>query len=139
EIARNGGSHRYRAHEADANSWERARRPKACALSGNARLRRLVAARLKLQWTPVQIAGWLRREFRVDKDMKISHETIYRSLFIQARRVLKKELVAHLRTNRTMHQAKSASASGQNRGNIIGAASISERPGEVEDRAVPGH
>lgn len=89
EISRNGGSHRYRAHEADANAWERARRPKACALSGNARLRRLVAAKLKLQWAPVQIAGWLRREFRVNKDMQISHETIYRRLFIQARGVLK--------------------------------------------------
>jgi IS30 family transposase len=139
EIGRNGGIHRYRAHEADANAWERARRPKVCALSGNARLRRLVAAKLKLKWAPVQIAGWLKREFRVNKDMQISHETIYRSLFIQARGVLKKELVEHLRTNRTMRQAKSASASGQNRGKIVGAVSISERPAEVEDRAVPGH
>ena len=106
---------------------------------GNARLRRLVAAKLKLQWAPVQIAGWLRREFRVNKDMQISHETIYRSLFIQARGVLKKELVAHLRTNRTMRQAKSASASGQGRGRISEAVSISERPAEAEDRAVPGH
>ncbi|MFL9912844.1 helix-turn-helix domain-containing protein [Paraburkholderia sp. RL17-337-BIB-A] len=96
EIGRNGGSHRYRAHEADAHTWERARRPKVCALSGNARLRRLVAAKLKLKWAPSQIAGWLRREFRVNKDMQISHETIYRSLFIQARGVLKKELVEHL-------------------------------------------
>jgi DNA-binding CsgD family transcriptional regulator len=101
-IGRNGGIHRYRAHEADANAWERARRPKACALSGNALLRRLVAAKLKLKRAPVQIAGWLRREFRVNKDMQISHETIYRSLFIQARWVLKKELVEHLRTTRTM-------------------------------------
>jgi IS30 family transposase len=139
EISRNGGSHRYRAHEADAQAWERAKRPKACALSGNARLRRLVAAKLKLQWAPVQIAGWLRREFRVNKDMQISHETIYRSLFIQARGVLKKELIAHLRTNRTMRQAKNASASGQNRGRISGAISIRERPAEVEDRAIPGH
>jgi IS30 family transposase len=139
EISRNGGSHRYRAHEADAHAWERARRPKACALSGNARLRRLVAAKLKLQWAPVQIAGWLKRKFRVNKDMQISHETIYRSLFIQARGVLKKELIAHLRTSRTMRQAKSASASGQNRGRISGAVSISERPAEVEDRAIPGH
>ncbi|MFL9907835.1 IS30 family transposase [Paraburkholderia sp. RL17-337-BIB-A] len=139
EIGRNGGSDRYRAHEADADTWERARRPKVCALSGNGRLRRLVAAKLKLKWAHVQIAGWLRREFRVNKDMQISHETIYRSLFIQARGVLKKELVEHLRTNRTMRQAKSASASGQNRGTIVGAVSISERPAEVEDRAVPGH
>jgi IS30 family transposase len=139
EVARNGGSRRYRAHEADINAWERARRPRICALSKNARLRRLVAAKLKLQWAPVQIAGWLRREFRVNKDMQISHETIYRSLFIQARGVLKKELVAHLRTNRTMRQAKSASASGQGRGRISEAVSISERPAEAEDRAVPGH
>lgn len=139
EISRNGGMRRYRAHEADAGAWERARRPKACALSQNARLRRLVASKLKLQWAPVQIAGWLKRAFRVNKDMQISHETIYRSLFIQARGVLKKELVAHLRTNRTMRQAKSASASGQNRGGIREAVSIRERPAEVEDRAVPGH
>lgn len=139
EVARNGGSRRYRAHEADINAWERARRPRTCALSENARLRRLVAAKLKLQWAPVQIAGWLRREFQVNKDMQISHETIYRSLFIQARGVLKKELVAHLRTNRTMRQAKSASASGQGRGRISEAVSISERPAEAEDRAVPGH
>ncbi|MDE1180178.1 IS30 family transposase [Paraburkholderia sp.] len=139
EVARNGGSQRYRAHEADASTWERALRPKACALSNNARLRRLVAARLKLQWAPVQIAGWLRREFPGNKDMQISHETIYRSLFIQTRGVLKKELVAHLRTNRTMRQAKSASERGQGRGRICGAVSISERPAEADDRAVPGH
>jgi IS30 family transposase len=139
EISRNGGSRRYRAHEADASAWERARRPKACAPSENARLRRLVAARLKLQCAPVQIAGWLKRKFRVNKSMQLSHETIYRNLFIQARGVLEKELVAHLRTNRTMRQARSASASGQNRGRINGVVSISERPAEVEDRAVPGH
>lgn len=108
-------------------------------LSENARLRRPVAAKLKLQWAPVQIAGWLRREFRVNMDMQISHETIYRSLFIQARGVLKKELIAHLRTNRLMRQAKIASASGQGRGRINEAVSIRERPAEVEDRAVPGH
>lgn len=139
EIERNGGRLKYRACEADAAAFERALRPKPCTLASNARLRALVANKLKLQWAPVQISGWLKREFRVNESMHLSHETIYRSLYIQARGVLKKELMAHLRMNRVMRLPKSASTSGQNRGAIIDAVSISERPAEVEDRAVPGH
>jgi IS30 family transposase len=139
EVQRNGGVLKYRAHEADATAWKRALRPKQCALAGNARLRRLVASKLRLEWSPAQIAGWLKRAFRVNEDMHLSHETIYRSLFIQARGVLKKELVAHLRSHQTMRRSKSASSSGQGRGGIVGAVSISERPAQAEDRAVPGH
>jgi len=139
EIERNGGRLKYRAYDADAAAFERALRPKPCTLANNARLRALVANKLKLQWAPVQISGWLKREFRVNKSMHLSHETIYRSLYIQARGVLKKELMAHLRMNRVMRVPKTGSTSGQNRGEIIDAVSISERPAEVEDRAVPGH
>lgn len=116
EIERNGGRLKYRAYEADAAAFERALRPKPCTLASNARLRALVANKLKLQWAPVQISGWLKREFRVNKSMHLSHETIYRSLYIQARGVLKKELMAHLRMNRVMRLPKIASTSAQNRG-----------------------
>jgi IS30 family transposase len=139
EIARNGGVIKYRAHEADSHAWQRALRPKRCALSSNARLCRLVASKLSLQWSPAQISGWLKRAFRVKEHMHLSHETIYRSLYIQSRGVLKKELTAHLRRHQTMRRSKNASSSGQNRGGIVGAVSISERPAHVEDRAVPGH
>jgi IS30 family transposase len=139
EIERNGGPIKYRAQQADANAWKSALRPKACALSNRARLRMLVASKLKQQWAPAQISGWLKRQFPVNKLMQLSHETIYRSLYVQARGVLKKELMEHLRTHRVMRRAKKATGSGQNRGAIIDAVSISERPAEVEDRAVPGH
>ena len=139
EIERNGGPIKYRAQQADANAWKSALRPKACALSNRARLRMLVASKLKQQWAPAQISGWLKRQFPVNKLMHLSHETIYRSLYVQARGVLKKELMEHLRTHRVMRRAKKATGSGQNRGAIIDAVSISERPAEVEDRAVPGH
>jgi IS30 family transposase len=139
EINRNGDSMTYRAHVADESTWQRALRPKQCALSGNARLRKLVASKLKRQWSPMQISGWLKRAFLVNNRMHLSHETIYRSLYVQARGVLKKELMEHLRTNRVMRRSKKASGSGQNRGAIVDAVSISERPAEVEDRAIPGH
>jgi IS30 family transposase len=106
EIERNSGALKYRACEADLSAWTRALRPKPCVLSGNSRLRRLVASKLKLRWAPVQIAGWLKREFRINKRVQISHETIYRSLFVQTRGVPKKELIAHLRTNRSMRRSK---------------------------------
>ncbi|MFM0140965.1 transposase, partial [Caballeronia grimmiae] len=97
ELQRNGGSRGYRASQADAIAWERARRPKACKLMQNQTLARVVAAKLKLQWSPEQIAGWLRYAYAVNKDYLVSHETIYRSLYIQARGALKKELLEHLR------------------------------------------
>jgi IS30 family transposase len=108
-------------------------------LSQQSRLRRLVAEKLRLDWSPEQIAGWLERSFSDDPGMRVSHETIYKSLFVQARGVLKKELLRHLRTRRVMRCARTASTAGQERGRIVDAISIRERPAEVEDRAIPGH
>src|SRR6202795_1952669 len=108
EIRRNGGSQAYRANRADRSAWERALRPKPCRLALNSELRWRVAQKLVLQWSPEQISGWLKREFPTDQDMQISHEAIYRSLFVQTRGVLKKELTAHLRTKRQMRLAKGA-------------------------------
>lgn len=139
EISRNGNARRYRAHEADQAAWDRARRPKPCRLAMCGRLRRAVASKLELNWSPEQIAGWLKRRYPGSETMRISHEAIYRSLFIQSRGVLKKELVAHLRTRRMMRRSKKSSTRGQPRGQIIDAVSISERPAHIEDRAVPGH
>jgi IS30 family transposase len=139
EVARHGGRRRYRATRADDRAWRRARRPKLCKLAREPRLRALVAERLGEEWSPEQISGWLARTYAGEQALRVSTETIYRSLFVQARGVLRKELTAHLRTKRTMRQAKSASRKGQGRGGIRDAVSISERPPEVEDRAVPGH
>lgn len=139
EINRHGGRDRYRASDADSQAFEWGLRPKPCLLSLNARLRRAVAAKLQLQWSPEQIAGWLRLTYPTNASMHVSHETIYRSLFIQARGVLKKELIAHLRHRKAFRRSKLASTEGQPRGQIVGAVSISERPAEVNDRAVPGH
>lgn len=139
EIARNGGVRHYRASNADEAAWHRARRPKPCRLTIMPRLRRVVAAKLRMKWSPEQISGWLKREYPHDEKMQISHESIYRTLYIQARGALKKELVAHLRMRRMMRRSKSATTRGQPRGRIIDAVSISERPQEIEDRAIPGH
>ena len=138
EIRRNGGSQRYRANRADRSAWERALRPKPCRLALHRELRWRVAQKLALQWSPEQISGWLKREFPTDQEMQISHEAIYRSLFVQTRGVLKKELTAHLRTRRQMRLPKSHNA-GSGRGHILDMVSIRERPAEAEDRAVPGH
>ncbi|ADG19629.1 Integrase catalytic region [Paraburkholderia atlantica] len=139
EIARHRGLSRYRATSADARAWELAKRPKPCRLAVNDKLCRLVARKLQLKWAPQQIAGWLKLQYPDDETMQVSHETIYRSLFIQARGVLKAELMKHLRTRRMMRRSKKASAKGQPRGQIIDAVSIRERPAEAEDRAIPGH
>ena len=139
EIARHGGRASYRASEADQRAWDRARRRKPCRLAIHRRLQKSVAGKLRLDWSPEQISGWLKRQYPGDEAMQISHETIYRSLFVQARGVLKKELVGHLRTKRTMRRSKNAGTRGQGRGQIVGAVSIRERPAELEDRAVPGH
>ena len=138
EIGRNGGRQRYRANRAERSAWERARRPKPCRLAHHRELRWQVARKLALQWSPEQISGWLKRQFPTDEDMQISHEAIYRSLFVQTRGVLKKELTAHLRTRRRMRLPKRHNVqSGQ--GQILDMVSIRERPAEAEDRAVPGH
>jgi IS30 family transposase len=139
EILRNGGVRRYRATAADAQAWRRAVRPKRCHLARHARLRAIVDAKLALDWSPQQIAGWLALNFPDDDTMRVSHETIYRSLFIQARGVLKKQLVKHLRSRRMMRRSAKASTKGQPRGRIVDAVSIRERPAEAEDRAIPGH
>jgi IS30 family transposase len=139
EVARHGGRPAYRAHDADSQAWESALRPKRCLLAVNRKLRNMVASRLILDWSPEQISGWLKTRYRDDQSMRVSHETIYRSLFIQARGVLKKELMDYLRSKRRMRRSRHASVRGQSRGQIVDAISIRERPSEVEDRAIPGH
>jgi IS30 family transposase len=139
EVNRNGGRAHYRAVEADRHAWRRAERPKPSRLAREAKLRAQVAAKLELDWSPEQIAGWLKREYPHDGRMHISHETIYRTLYVQARGALKKELIAHLRRRRPMRRSRRYSTAGQPRGQIIDAMSIAERPASVEDRAVPGH
>jgi IS30 family transposase len=139
EIQRNGGAGRYRAQRADRRAWARARRPKRCRLACRPRLRAAVASKLACQWSPQQIAGWLRRTFPSDADMHVSHETIYRSLFVQSRGVLKRELLQHLRQRQPFRHARAATRQGHHRGRIPDAVSIRERPAEVTDRAVPGH
>ncbi len=139
EVTRHGGRPVYRAHEADDQAWEAALRPKQCLLALHQRLREVVASKLILDWSPEQISGWLKIQYPDDESLRVSHETIYRSLFIQARGVLKKELMDHLRSKRRMRRSRHASVSGQSRGQIVDAISIRERPPEVEDRAIPGH
>jgi IS30 family transposase len=139
KIARHGGRTRYRAARADERAWSRARRPKRCKLAATPRLRELVAGKLAEDWSPQQISGWLARTYPEEQALQVSTETIYRSLFVQARGVLRKELTAHLRTHRTMRRSKQATTKRQGRGGIVDAVSIRERPPEVEDRAIPGH
>jgi IS30 family transposase len=139
EISRHGGRLAYRAHVADHQAWDSALRPKKCLLAVNRKLRNMVASKLMLDWSPEQISGWLKMHYADDESMRVSHETVYRSLFIQARGVLKKELMDHLRSKRRMRRSRHATARGQSRGQIVDAISIRERPPEVEDRAIPGH
>jgi len=139
EVARHGGRPDYRANEADAQAWKSALRPKPCLLAIHEKLQKIVASKLILDWSPEQISGWLKTQYPNDESMRVSHETIYRSLFIQARGVLKKDLVGHLRSKRRIRRSQHSRVSGQSRGQIIDAISIRERPAEIEDRAVPGH
>jgi len=139
EINRNGGLKRYRASQADQAAWDRAHRPKPCKLATHPALRRIVARKLRCNWSPEQIAGWLKREYPNDEHHTVSHETIYRSLFVQARGVLKKELQLYLRTHRAIRRSKNASLKRDGTGQIKNMISIRERPASVEDRAVPGH
>ena len=135
EIKRNGGYDSYRAAQADQAAWDRACRPKRCKLAGNRPLSRTVSTKLELNWSPEQIAGWLKREYPGEECNQVSHETIYRSLFVQARGVLKKELLQHLRTKRAIRRSKHASLKKDGLGQIKNAVSIRERPASVEDRA----
>ena len=139
EVNRNGGRHRYRASQADQAAWDRAQRAKTCKLVENRALARIVAKKLQLNWAPEQIAGWLKRTYPDDQRYQVSHETIYRSLFIQARGALKKELLQHLRRKRVMRRSRHHTQKTADHGRITDAVSISERPAAVEDRAVPGH
>ena len=139
EIARNGGSESYRASQADEAAWTRARRPKLCKLVMHRALARWVAQKLQHHWAPQQIAGWLRHCNPDDTSCQVSHETIYRTLYIQSRGALKKELLAHLRRTRTMRRSRHHTQKTDDHGRITGTVSISERPASVEDRAVPGH
>jgi IS30 family transposase len=139
ELKRNGGVATYRASQADQNAWDRTRRPKPCKLAENPMLANMVASKLQLQWSPEQIAGWLRQLFAGYEEYQVSHETIYRSLYIQARGALKKELLAHLRRTRVMRRSRHHTQKTDNHGQIAGMVPISERPATVEDRAVPGH
>ncbi len=139
EVDRNRGRYKYRAIMADARAWREVSRPKPCLLAANRSLQRIVAEKLQDHWSPQQISGWLMAEYLDDGTMRVSHETIYKSLFIQARGVLKKELISHLRSRRIMRRGKTSTTQGQTRGQIIDAVSISERPAEIEDRAIPGH
>lgn len=139
EISRNSGLKRYRAYQADKAAWDRAYRPKPCKLAGSLRLRRIIASKLQCHWSPEQIAGWLKKAHAGNERLQVSHETIYRSLFIQARGVLKRELLQYLRTKRVMRYPQKTSLKGKGLGHITDAISIRERPASVEDRAVPGH
>ena len=139
EIHRHGGALAYRAAEADTQAWTHTRRPKPCRLATSPLLQQIVASKLALEWSPAQVAGWLKLEFPDQDTMRVSHETIYRSLFIQARGVRKKELIGHLRSRRRMRRAQGASTAGQPRGQIVDGLSIRDRPADVEDRAIPGH
>ena len=139
EIRRNGGRRRYRANKADQAAWDRAHRPKTCKLVANRALAHIVAKKLTHRWSPEQIAGWLKKAYPEDENYQVSHEIIYRSLYVQARGALKKELIKHLRTRRSMRHSRHGNSSGEGQGQIKDMISISERPASVEDRAVPGH
>jgi IS30 family transposase len=139
ELNRHGGRRGYRAAEADRRAWQRGRRPQRCKLARHPSLARIVARKLRQEWSPEQIAGWLKREFPHDETMRVSHETIYVTLFIQARGALKRELLAHLRRSRSIRRPRTASRANHGQGQIVDAVSIRERPPEAADRAIPGH
>ena len=139
EINRNGGYDLYRASRADKAAWERAKRPKRCKLVCNQSLSMIVARKLKAGWSPQQISGWLKREYSAGENFYVSHETIYKTLYIQARGALKKELIQCLRSRRVKRRSKHSSLKDAGQGKIVDAVTISERPASVEDRAVPGH
>jgi transposase, IS30 family len=139
EIRRNGGRREYRANKADQAAWDRAHRAKTCKLARNPALALIVAEKLQLEWSPDQIAGWLKHTYPDDEHNQVSHETIYKTLFIQARGVLKKELIQYLRKPRAMRRSRHHTQKTKDHGRIKNTVSIRERPVEAEDRAVPGH
>ncbi len=139
EVQRNGGANAYRASAADQAAWDRALRPKVCKLATNRPLARQVAQKLKAEWSPEQIAGWLRRTNPFNGSQRVSHETIYRTLYIQTRGALKKELLSHLRRTRAMRRSRHYTQKTPDHGQLTNMVPISERPPVAEDRAVPGH
>ena len=139
EIQRNGGRQAYRAAHSDQRAWDCAKQPKSCKLSFNTPLCHWISRKLRLKWSPEQIAGWLKRKHPDEEQNRVSHETIYRSLYVQTRGVLKKELQECLRSPRAIRRSRHATQKGLKLRKIKDAISISERPAEVEDRAVPGH
>ena len=138
EVAANGGRRRYRAHHSDRQAWSRATRPKACKLATNPVLRAIVEEKLRRRWSPEQIAGWLKVSYPHDPEMQVSHESIYRTLFVQSRGALRRELTQYLRTGRVIRRPKGVRLP-DGRGGRPNILHISERPPEAEDRAVPGH
>ena len=139
EINRNGGRQSYRANKAEQTAWDRAHRAKTCKLAKNRPLALIVAEKLQLEWSPRQVAGWLKYTYPDDENYQVSHETIYLTLFVQARGALKKELIQHLRKPRAMRRSRHHTQKTKDHGRISNTVSIRERPAEVEDRAVPGH
>jgi IS30 family transposase len=139
EVCRHSGRYGYRANHADYEAWVWALRPKRCLLARNERLRQVVAGKLVQRWSPQQICGWLKREYPDDESMHVSHETIYKSLFIQARGVLKKELIGYLRSKRRLRRPQKSASREERRGKLPDMLSIRERPAEAADRAIPGH
>ncbi len=139
EIKRNGGRRCYRANKADDAAWQRAHRPKTCKLARNPALAYIVAEKLMGRWSPRQIAGWLKRKYPDDESFQVSHEIIYLTLYIQTRGALKKELIKYLRRSRAMRRSRHHTQKTKDHGRISNTVSISERPPEIEDRAVPGH
>jgi IS30 family transposase len=139
EVKQNDGLDGYRATKAEQRAWHRARRPKPCKLAVNRALADIVASKLQLQWSPEQIAGWLKQTYASDEGHHVSHESIYRSLYIQARGALKKELLEHLWQSRNLRRSRRHTQKTDNHGKIIDTISIGERPATAEDRAVPGH
>jgi len=139
ELRRNGGRDNYRAVDAERSAWDRARRPKRCRLGSSRRLCGLVERRLRKDWSPEQISGWLKATYPDNESMHVSAETIYKTLFIQSRGALNKDLKNHLRTKRRFRQARTKTRKGHGHTSIVDGVSIRERPAEVEDRALPGH
>lgn len=139
EVNRHGGIKKYRASKADKAAWKNAKRPKPCKLFGNKALCLIIAKKMEAAWSPQQIAGWLKRKYPNNEGLNVSHETIYKTLYIQTRGALKKELQKHLRTQRVVRRSKHSTLKGKGLGKIVDAIPISERPANVEDRAVPGH
>ncbi len=138
EVNANGGRRRYRAARADVGAWSRATRPKPCKLAGNAALRDIVVEKLKRRWSPQQIDGWLKLTYPTSPEMQVSHESIYRTLFVQSRGALRKELTRYLRTGRVIRRPRGVRLP-DGRGGRPHTLHISDRPAEAEDRAVPGH